>query len=60
MSFSNPIQLFDLKDMEENLAELLSRCRQLQKSSVDDQDTEVQNHTASADQEPESDDTFWS
>ncbi|MFP4411055.1 hypothetical protein [Coleofasciculus sp.] len=60
MSFSNQLQLLDLKDMEENLEELLSRCRQIRQSSDDDQDTEVRNQTASADQESDSDDTYWS
>ncbi|MEQ9001426.1 MAG: hypothetical protein RID53_33620 [Coleofasciculus sp. B1-GNL1-01] len=60
MSFSYQLQLLDLKDMEENLEELLSRCRQIRQGSGDDQDTEVRHQTASADQESDSDDTYWS
>jgi hypothetical protein len=60
MSFSHQLQLLDLKDMEENLEELLFRCRQIRQNSDDDQDTEIRNQTASTDQEADSDDTYWS
>lgn len=59
MSFSHQLQLLELKDMEENLEELLLRCRQLRQGSDDEQDTEVRHQTASGDQELDPDDT-WS
>jgi len=59
MSLSHQFQLLDLKDMEENLEELLFRCRQIRQGSDDEQDTEVRHQTASVDQALDSDDT-WS
>lgn len=60
MSFSSQIQLLELKDMEENLEELLSRCRQIREGLSDDQDTDVPHQTTDSEAESDSDDTYWS